>query len=57
MCFVAEVSEVVERAEVGVGMWVVVGDVVAVVPERGRIEGQEPERVDAEIPNVVQPLR
>jgi hypothetical protein len=33
-----------------------VSDVVAVVPERRRIEGQEPQAVDAQVLNVVQAI-
>jgi hypothetical protein len=41
----------VERRDV-----LVVGDVIAVVPERGRVEGQEPEAVDAQVLDVVEAL-
>ncbi len=48
-----EFFEVVERAVDRVDV-VVVGDVVAVVPQRRRIEGQQPDRGDAEVLQVVE---
>ena len=50
-----EVTEILQRAVVGVHVHVV-GDVVAVVPQRRRIEGQEPEGRDAEVLEVVELL-
>ncbi len=32
------------------------GDVVAVIAQRGRIEGQQPDRVDAQLLHIVEPL-
>ena len=48
-----EVAEVVEGA-VGRVVGAVVGDVVAVVLERLRVERQQPERGDAEVGDVVE---
>ena len=45
--FLDEAVEVLQRSVGGVNV-LVVGDVVAVVLERRRIEGQQPERIDAE---------
>ena len=45
--FLDEAIEVVQRSVGGVNV-LVVGDVVAVVLERRRIEGQQPQRIDAE---------
>src|SRR5262249_22973313 len=53
--FAQEVLEVGERAVRGVDVRVV-GDVVAVVPQRRRVEGQEPERGDSEVLQVVELL-
>ena len=55
MRFRHEALEVLHRPVVRMDV-LVVGDVVAVVPERRRIEGQQPERVDAEALEVVEPL-
>ena len=51
-------DEAAEVAHVAVGRIdrAVVGDVVAVVAQRRGIEGQEPDRVDAEALDVVEPL-
>ena len=51
---VHELDEVAERAEARVDA-VVVGDVVAVVAPRRRLERRQPERVDAEALEVVEP--
>ena len=51
-----EAIEVGQRAIARVDV-LVVGDVVAVVPQRRRVEGQEPDRVDAEALDVFQLLR
>ena len=51
-----ELAEVLQRAVVGVHVGVV-GDVVAIVAHRRRIERQQPERVDAELLDVVEALR
>ena len=48
-----EALDVVDRAVVGMD-GAVFGDVVAVVEARRRIEGQQPERVDAELGDVVE---
>ena len=53
---VDELAEVLERAVVGMDVGVV-GDVVAVVAQRRRIERQQPERVDAQLLDVVEALR
>ena len=50
-----ELTELLERA-VGRVDVAVLRDVVAVVAERGRVEGQQPDRVDAEVSQVVQLL-
>ena len=50
-----EAVEVLERTVGGVDV-PVVGDVVAVVPQRRRVEGLQPDRVDAERLHVVEPL-
>ena len=50
-----KLAEVLERAVVGMHVGVV-GDVVAVVAQRRRIERQQPDRVDAELLDVVEPL-
>ena len=53
--FLHEAAEVLHRAEVGIDV-AIVGDVVAVVaPGRG-IERQQPERGDAEVLQIVEPL-
>jgi hypothetical protein len=51
---VHELDEVAERAVPAVDA-VVVGDVVAVIAVRRRLERSEPERVDAEALEVVEP--
>ena len=56
MRLVDEVAKVIERAVVGVHV-AVVGDVVAVVAQGRRIERQQPDRVDAQLLNVIEPLR
>ena len=56
MCLAQEDAEVIQRAQVGIDA-LVVGDVVAVVAQRRRVEGQQPERRDAQIVQVVEPLR
>ena len=43
------------RAEIGIDV-AVVGNVVAVVAARARIERQQPQRGDAEIAQIVEPL-
>ena len=48
-----EALEVAERAVVGVHVGVV-GDVVAIIPQRRRIEGQQPDRRHAEVANIVE---
>jgi hypothetical protein len=48
--------EVAQRA-VGVVDGGIVGDVVAVVAQRRRIERQQPQRGDAEVAQVIEPLR
>ena len=53
---VDEALEVVERAVARMDV-LVVGDVVAVVAQRRRIERQQPEAVDAEVLQVVELLR
>ena len=53
---VDEALEVVQRAVARMDV-LVVGDVVAVVAQRRRIERQQPERVDAELLEVVELLR
>jgi hypothetical protein len=50
-----EGAEVAQRAVVGVDV-VVVGDVVAVVAQRRRVERQQPDRVDAQVLDVVELL-
>ena len=52
---VGELGEVAERAEPGVDR-VVVGDVVAVVAVRAREEGLQPDAVDAQVLEMVDPV-
>src|ERR671910_125844 len=53
-CLVDELDEVAERAEPRVDP-VKVGDVVAVVPVRRRLAGLQPECIDAQALQVVEP--
>ena len=48
-----EGAEVIARAVLRMDV-VIVGDVIPVVLARGRVEGQQPDRVDAELGNVVE---
>ncbi len=50
---VDEGADVVERAVVGADV-AIFGDVVAVVAARARVEGQQPDRRDAEIDDVIE---
>ncbi len=54
--FLDELAEVLERAVVGMDVGVI-GDVVAVVAQWRRIEGQQPDGVDAQLLDVVELLR
>ena len=56
MRLVDEPAEVVEAAVVGMDVEVV-GDIVAVVALRRRVERQQPDRVDAQFLDVVELLR
>jgi hypothetical protein len=51
-----EPAKVLQRAVVGMHV-AVVGDVIAVVAQRRGIEGQQPQRVDAELLDIVEALR
>ena len=53
--FLHEAAEIPHRAEGGIDV-AVVGDVVAVVAAGARIERQQPQRGDAEVVQVVEPL-
>jgi hypothetical protein len=52
---IEQLAEVVERAEVRVDA-AVVRDIVAVVAERAGVDGQEPDRADAEVADLEQLL-
>jgi hypothetical protein len=53
VCLAQKCPEITQRAVVRVNV-AIVGDVIAVVPERRRTEGQQPDRRDAEILDVIQ---
>src|SRR5439155_23878806 len=54
LCFGHEFLEVIERAKCGIDL-LVVGDVIAIVAARARIERQKPKRGDAELLKVIEP--
>src|SRR5690606_39168123 len=56
MRFGDEVPEIVQRSVVGMDV-AVVGDVVAVIAHRRGVERQQPNRIDAELLNVIEPMR
>src|SRR5205823_15030731 len=52
MCSVQERAEIVERAKIRVHVKII-GDVVAVIAQRGRVEWQQPDRSDSELLQII----
>src|SRR5437870_3476554 len=53
MCGVQERAEIIERPEIRIDV-AIIGDVVAVIAQRGRIEWQQPDGSDSQLLEIIQ---